>query len=345
MRRVLGGDQLASWHAQVLSARAKRLRPAFLLLCARFGRRRPLAMLRRTAAALELVHEATLYHDDVVDLAHERRGEPTVWHLHGERVAALAGSELLYVAAELGASLPVAARTAIARAAGRLADGQGRELELVGHRAGGTLARWRVMARKTGSLFVLGAELGADLSAATLADRRRLVRFAHRFGLCYQLADDFLDLFADPASLGREPGADLRDGVYTLPLLAVGADDDFAALLATERIPEHAEKVAASAWQRQAYIEDLRGDQAVRRLATRLSGWLVRMPELLPHATTAAADRARHSLGALCQSLATRVDAAIARGGTASDAANDAQAQRTDAGSCSCSEAAEEGRA
>ncbi len=100
------GGPPPAFHAQLLSPRAKRLRPALLLLAARFGPRRPTLQLERAAAGIELLHEATLYHDDIVDEADLRRGEVTTQRAFGPAVAAFAGSELLYATAELFADLP-----------------------------------------------------------------------------------------------------------------------------------------------------------------------------------------------------------------------------------------------
>src|SRR5262245_14735002 len=92
-------------HRQLLSPCAKRLRPFLLLTCARLGGGPASPALVRAAAGIELLHEATLYHDDIVDEAVLRRGDATVQHAFGPSVAALAGSELLFATAEYFADL------------------------------------------------------------------------------------------------------------------------------------------------------------------------------------------------------------------------------------------------
>jgi heptaprenyl diphosphate synthase len=206
-------------HGQVVSAKAKRLRPALLLLAARFGSRQPETLLERSAAGVELLHEATLYHDDIVDEADARRGEVTAQRAFGPAAAAFVGSELLYATAELFVDLPGPLRNSIDRCVEALCRGQLRELELLGDLATSVRERLRVMRDKTARLFALATLLGARLSEADEESVCRLSRFGLRLGMCFQLADDLADLTAPPAFLGRTPGADLLGGVYTLPVI------------------------------------------------------------------------------------------------------------------------------
>lgn len=206
-------------HAQLLSVRSKRLRPALLLLSARLGGGGMGPAVVRAAAAIELLHEATLYHDDIVDEAEERRGQPSVHASVGTAAAALAGSELLYASVELLAELPVGMRRAVGRAGQRLCRGQLRELELIGQPRVSVRDRLRVMRDKTASLFELATRLGGWLGGLDTVSVAKLTRFGRLLGLAYQLADDLRDLCAPAAELGRAPRADLRDGVYTLPVV------------------------------------------------------------------------------------------------------------------------------
>src|SRR5262249_17299593 len=103
---VCRGGPCPEFHKQLLSPRSKRLRPALLLLAARFGPCNPETLLVKAAAGIELLHEGTLYHDDIVDEAPLRRGTASVQAACGPVVAAFAGSELLYSTPELFADLP-----------------------------------------------------------------------------------------------------------------------------------------------------------------------------------------------------------------------------------------------
>lgn len=211
--------RLPAVHAQLASPRSKRLRPLLLLCAARYGPNPPQSTLIRAAAAIELLHQATLYHDDIVDESPTRRGAPTVQGKHGPVVAAFAGSELLYATVELFADLPPRLRRAVGRTGNQLCLGQLRELETLTDVDLSLGERMRMMRGKTASLFALAARIGAVLAGADEAAVRRLARFGLLFGLCFQLTDDLRDFTLTPPELGRAPGADLKDGVYTLPIL------------------------------------------------------------------------------------------------------------------------------
>src|SRR5262249_9439578 len=146
--------------------------------------------LLRAAAGIEMLHEATLYHDDVVDEASLRRGEVTTQHAFGPAAAALAGSALLFATAEYFADLPLRLRRAVGRTGDALCRGQLREVETMGDLRLGVRARERIMRDKTARLFALAARLGAGLGGAPEAVERLAARFGLRAGLCFQLADD-----------------------------------------------------------------------------------------------------------------------------------------------------------
>jgi len=213
------GGPCPEFHMQLLSPRSKRLRPALLLLAARFGPESPESVLVAAAAGIELLHEATLYHDDIVDEAPFRRGASSVQAACGSAAAAFAGSELLFRTGELFADLSAELRRSVGRTGEALCRGQLRELETLGDLEMTVRERVRIMRDKTGRLFSLAAHVGAGLAAAPDRVRRRLRRLGLLFGLCFQLADDIRDIMGSPGALGRSPHADLRDGVYTLPVL------------------------------------------------------------------------------------------------------------------------------
>lgn len=212
-------DSSSVFHAQLRSSRSKRLRPALVLLCARACGGPLDDRVRFAAAALELVHEGSLYHDDIVDRTILRRGEPTASARFGARTAATVGSALFYDGVAMCRDLPDALREEIARVARRACRGQVREVELTGATTVGARERAKIMIDKTASLFGLAATMGAVLAGASARERRALERFAVRLGLCFQLADDLNDLASDAETLGRPPGIDLRDGIYTIPTL------------------------------------------------------------------------------------------------------------------------------
>ena len=219
--RTVGDVAIAPAFArQLFSPRSKRLRPALVLLSARFGSRQPGSRaLLDAAAAAELVHQATLCHDDIVDAAELRRGDVTVQNEYGAAAAAFAGSDLLYASATLCVDLPVNLRHAVGRTGEALCQGQLQEVAMLGDSTITRQERLRIMRLKTASLFRLAAHLGASLGRTSQTVRAALVRFAHWYGMTFQLVDDLRDLRATTATLGRPPGSDLRDGVYTLPTI------------------------------------------------------------------------------------------------------------------------------
>lgn len=201
----------------------KRLRPALVLLLSGLGRDRDGAVLR-AAAAVELLHVASLYHDDVMDRAPSRRGAPSANARWGNAVAAIAGSYLFACAMRLLAATGEEANRLGSAAVAEICTGQLQELESsydldlpVDHHLA-------VLERKTASLFVLPCVLGATLGLATPAQRGALDRFGRRLGLAFQLADDALDLAGDAAQLGKATGTDVGEGVYSLPVLATLRD-------------------------------------------------------------------------------------------------------------------------
>ncbi len=205
--------------ARLLGAGGKRLRPGLVLLAAEVGPRYDPDRAVVGAAALELLHAATLCHDDIVDGAASRRGAPTVASDRGALAALGVGDHYLGRSAELlcGLGDPAIAR-AVTRSLVRIAEAQLRELE---RRRLWTaqLGPYRQIAvGKTGELLAACVETGARLGRAPAAHRRALVRYAHQLGLAFQAIDDCLD-FADPDRTGKPAGLDLAQGLCTLPVI------------------------------------------------------------------------------------------------------------------------------
>ncbi len=232
-----GGGPVLSGHATAtIAAGGKRLRPLLVVLAA--GGAETQAVVRG-AVAVELVHAATLVHDDVLDAAALRRGRPTVVATAGRAVATATG-DLLFARAftEL---LPngVQAVQALGEAGSALAQG-----ELL-QRADAfdahiTVERYlRRCELKTACLFVAACRLGA---LAAGADGDGLVAFAREIGLAFQVLDDVLDVSGPAQRTGKHRGTDLLDGTVTLPLiLARGVDPSLDPRAATT--PEQAERI------------------------------------------------------------------------------------------------------
>lgn len=239
------GPLLAEHAGATIAAGGKRLRPLLVLLAAGAAPRDPRALVAG-AAAVELVHSATLVHDDVLDAAPLRRGLPTVWAQAGRALATATGDLLFSRAfAELAAGLDqdadgtLASVRALSRASCALAEGELRQRQDAWD---ATIAVERYLDRcelKTGRLFEASCELGA-LAGSVRADRdpqakdehvAALGAFGLRIGIAFQLLDDVLDVSGSAASTGKHRGTDLLDGTVTLPLiLARRRDPELAAI-------------------------------------------------------------------------------------------------------------------
>ncbi len=215
------GEALAADAAATLEAGGKRLRPLLVLLCAGEDGGEPAV---RAATAIELVHMATLVHDDVLDAAPLRRGRPTV-AATGGRARATATGDLLFsrafaLLAEAGdrRAIELLARASVALARGELA--QRRDAYDTGVSEERYLDRCRL---KTATLFESACLLGRDEPA--------LGEFGAAIGLAFQLLDDVLDIAGPPERTGKARGTDLLDGTVTLPLiLAARADSEVRAV-------------------------------------------------------------------------------------------------------------------
>jgi heptaprenyl diphosphate synthase len=213
----------ASTH--LIQAGGKRVRPALVLLCSRAGEPGR-AATDLAAGAIELVHLATLYHDDVIDQTPTRRGVPTVHSKWGVEIAVLAGDYLFARGCSLGAQAGGEVPGILAGAIAKVCEGQIVETASLGD-AGRTVDDYLGTIRlKTAALFGAACELGAATADADAATRAALVDYGENLGLAFQIIDDLLDYIGDPDVTGKVPGTDLREGVFTLPVLLAGARDD-----------------------------------------------------------------------------------------------------------------------
>lgn len=222
---------LAEVTTYLSKAGGKRLRPALLALASRLGTG-PRWDTDATAAAIEMTHLATLYHDDVIDDADLRRGVPSANEKWGNTVAILAGDYLFARSSSLAADVGGEVPRVLADAIALVVQGQVRELDAT-YDTGRTAEHYfATIADKTAALIEASTRLGASLAGCPPELVELLRRFGNAFGFAFQIADDLLDLVATEDDLGKPPGTDLRDGVYTLPvILAIKAEDGLAATL------------------------------------------------------------------------------------------------------------------
>jgi heptaprenyl diphosphate synthase len=213
------GDELfteASRHS--IAAGGKRFRALLVLLAAQFGDPNDPRVIQ-AAVAIELTHLATLFHDDVMDEAEVRRGQPSVNSRWSNSVAILTGDFLFAQASRILADLGPEAVRIQAETFGRLVDGQ--LSETIGPRGGqDPLDHYmHVITEKTGSLIATSGRFGALFSGAPAEVATRIAVACEQLGVAWQLSDDVIDIASDSSQSGKTPGTDLRQGVRTLPVL------------------------------------------------------------------------------------------------------------------------------
>ncbi|HXF71519.1 MAG TPA: polyprenyl synthetase family protein [Actinomycetota bacterium] len=211
-------DLLAETSRYLLAAGGKRFRPMLVLLAGYFGDPADPRLIPGSVA-IELVHLATLYHDDVIDESDSRRGIASVNARWSNTVAILTGDYLFARASEISTELGTEVCRILARTIAVLCDGQIREVEASGRLGQTEEAYMEVIRRKTGSLIATSCRLGGMLSDAPPEHVDVLEAFGEALGLAFQLSDDIMDVTASQLELGKEPGVDMREGVYTLPVL------------------------------------------------------------------------------------------------------------------------------
>jgi octaprenyl-diphosphate synthase len=211
--------QIVPYAEHALNNGGKHLRPALVALAAGcFGR--PNESHVKAAVIIEMIHLATLVHDDVMDGAEIRRSSPTVAAKWGNEIAVLFGDCLFAQALKLAASFPTPeVCRAVALATNTVCSG---EILQTQQRRNFPAARrdyFRVIEMKTGELFTLSCDLAAFLSGATAERRAALREFGAAVGTAYQVYDDCVDLFSTEAEAGKSLGTDLAKGKLTWPLL------------------------------------------------------------------------------------------------------------------------------
>ena len=254
-----GGDEVRAAIRRLVESNGKMLRPAFVLLASRFGAAEP-GRMARIGAAVELLHLATLVHDDLIDGAELRRGVPTL-HTHlGPRTAVLAGDTLFAASFSLVADHAdaVTARGLSGLVAliceGEIAETAERFLVTRNVRA-----YLRRTAAKTALMFSLAFLVGGRESGCPAPVVATLRRLGGCLGMAFQIIDDILDFEASGAEVGKPVAGDLGQGIYTLPVvLALGADDGTL------------ERALAGRWRARRWPR--RGNRRTRRLVALIRG-------------------------------------------------------------------------
>ena len=210
-----------------LRSTGKRIRPILTLLSGKFYDYNPEHLLTM-ATAVEILHTATLVHDDAIDNSLVRRGRPTVYKLWGEEKAVLLGDYLFAEAGALTASTHnIRAIKLFAHTLKTISSGELNQAFNAFNLEQDRPRYFQRLAQKTASLFSMSTESGAALSQAPEESIQVLIEYGYNLGIAFQIVDDILDFIGTEEELGKPTGSDLAQGTLTLP-----------AILLLERSPE-----------------------------------------------------------------------------------------------------------
>lgn len=204
---------------RMLAAGGKRLRPRITLLAAQTSGADPQAHLA-LAAYMELIHVATLIHDDVVDKADTRRGVNATAVDFGNRVSVLAGDYLFaWIFKNVTAEYPAPVPHILSATLADICDGEVLQLRALGNFDLPLASYVEIVEKKTAALFAASAECGAIMGGASALAIKALRDFGRYYGIAFQMKDDLLDMTADERTLGKPVGNDLRERKMTIPLI------------------------------------------------------------------------------------------------------------------------------
>jgi heptaprenyl diphosphate synthase len=223
---VTGDAFLDEVTTHLLAAGGKRLRPVLALAAATSGAGTASREDLLGATAVELVHLASLYHDDVMDEATVRRNVESVNSRFGNLVAIVAGDFLLARSAEIAAGLGTEIAGLLAATLGELCRGQVAEVHAAFQVSRSQDAYRDAITGKTAALMSTSCRIGGLTGGLDRDHVEALTSFGRYFGLVFQVRDDILDVIGTEAELGKPAGQDLAEGIYTLPVLLALADPE-----------------------------------------------------------------------------------------------------------------------
>lgn len=215
-------DVLYEASKHLLLAGGKRIRP-YLAVLTYMLKKDNIEEVLPPAAAVELIHNYTLVHDDIMDNDDERRGKPTVHIVYGEPIAILSGDLLYAKAFETLSSIEDPKKAyevlkVLSKACVEVCEGQAMDMEFE-NRFPTMDEYFEMIAKKTGALIVAPVEIGAIMSECNEEERKSLYEYAKRIGMVFQVQDDVLDLIGDQKKIGKPVGSDIREGKKTLMII------------------------------------------------------------------------------------------------------------------------------
>ena len=219
LESVASVDAVTTINRYLQAGGGKRLRPILVLLASKLVGTVTDGSVRM-AAVVEMIHTATLVHDDVIDIAKTRRGRPSSNSLWGNHICVLAGDWLYMQAFEMAVrERNFRVLDLLISLSQMMVEGELLQLQLIGKTGISEADYMELVDRKTASLFSACARLGALMGGADEATEARLGEFAWNLGIAFQLIDDVLDFTSHEKVLGKPVGSDLREGKITLPLI------------------------------------------------------------------------------------------------------------------------------
>jgi octaprenyl-diphosphate synthase len=267
LESVAGVEAVTSIGRYLQDGGGKRLRPILVLLAAKLAGGVTDGAIRM-AAVVEMIHTATLVHDDVIDIAETRRGRPSPNTIWGNHTCVLAGDWLYMQAFQMAVrERNFRVLDLLVGLTQMMVEGELSQLERLGKIDVSEADYMELVDRKTASLFSACARLGVLMGGADEAAEARLGEFSWNLGIAFQLVDDVLDFTAHEKTLGKPVGNDLREGKITLPLIYAleQASADERQLVASVLEDGHYDRVACA--QIRCLIERYRGFERVRERA------------------------------------------------------------------------------
>ncbi len=221
LRKSAGADDpfLSEVARHLITAGGKRLRPILCIAAALACGGTPTDEVILGGVAVELVHLASLYHDDVMDEATDRRGVPSVNSRWGNNIAVVSGDFLLARAAAIAAHLGTEVARLLADTLAKLCEGQIIECQSIFDLSRTEELYFSAVLGKTSSLMATSCRIGAIVSGASPSEIEKVTLFGEHFGTAFQILDDILDVVGDQKEIGKLVGQDLAEGIYTLPTI------------------------------------------------------------------------------------------------------------------------------